>query len=1569
MNSQADKTHSEKMSASVLYQTLEAMHRQWRRVLFWNGLARFIIFFILGVLGLCVIDGLFQPVFLIRLCLVCVVMVALGVFIWRTCLRYVIRPYSPQSMAWILESVFPDFHERLISAVELASRGGDKGISEALVVQALSEAEREVQPLSPLAVFPLRWRVFRLPGVLVAGFIIAMLMPYLDPAQRLSRALFPSSRDASLGPNQLALYVGARVRDEGDTVYCRAYVRGGGRDGKPELVVKMTEIRRFVMEAEEGKGWYSFTLPDVAEDFTLWAVAGRLRSKTYTVSVRQRPKIKGIHLLVKSPEYTGVPVDTREGLSGDVRALQGSQVDVRVHSTQKLRRFSVTHDGERISQQTGDLGDWVDFSLRVIKDGHYTISMANVNGLRNQGDLTYAVKSLPDLPPDIYLSAPVKERHVTMAEQVAVFWEAADDYGIDTQSIVLRGANNVVAYQTRVDADRREWSFVPEMLGMKPGMSLFLFVSVFDEAGQSAETEPVKIILGGGELLDDLDVYLTLCDQLEVTLTRIRNELQAVATYTGYLESFDNQAEGDPHYGLMRDRKVDAVRDALQFSQTLTSAMMGRGTFPKSFHYAELLKLYQEQETLFSVPELTKRSSESALKRLNRMVNLQMRMVNALKEKGRQHQWSVLLPLKINSIQSMRMDEDVAAARRNLALTRAELSADFKEQWKHFPEQQTLAAMTIEQIIDVSLSVLQSAARENDRRFNDMRRLDRAATAIEKELRELGKQLRVLADRLKKGGSDSQWSEAGDLAASYVKITASEADPVRRADMTLVADRLTAAIANRNPEGIKDAAEALPVLQVDNRMGQLKNRLKKAQLDGRMLERGLTDSHSLHKEKEKLDALIRLLGDLETESNTLRELNQDDQFETVSQALGQARERLTVGAEALRSGHDISSVAAGISYANAVLETGLEALEKNEGVRRQKADIARADLRQSSVVRSDLLRALSAELYDAGDDLYLSEAPVAAVAEKLALETETLKRVAGTFRDAAARDVVLGRAPPERILEKAALANALDSARGQYVAEARKFLEQAAARLSDNPDQDTQAAADLLMSAGRIVENLARLARFHEQAEHGQLSKQDTDESHAAIIGELTDVLPRNLERALAIEKWFSEIKRAVKDITDSGRAPLVSEKQMSDLKWLFQRVTDDINTSNPDVMEKARRGMGGNGETTPDFNEWHALFAAISDKHDELTEGSFNPFEARAVIPTDADGLIKQTLRRLTDIKELARQAEAVKTELRNLEAESQMLKDQAAETMAAAMAEAPREQLKTLARAGEQFAKSDSSEERGMLLAAAEKEFPGGSDMAANLHKARLGLEKVAAARGEAEDLRTTLTALKRQVGQSIEEVESPFMEVYSRLLDHMRIPLFYLKANVMNELLNSASKNLQALMDTLEQVVVLAERSPLAAPVSPWAFTDDIHPSLFPPQAEDDLPALLEGMRGIMALGDIISQKQSSPGGSHQPTAGNVTEIVEMFENAAGLARKVAVDAVAGTGEPDTGKAAPVFQVSDPAPETVAGFRPWRAAGGGMPARDVKGMVNRYDPYYRDANRAYLEKVNREGRRWID
>lgn len=1544
-NDSVDTSKPALRPSGSIRQILAAMHKQWRRVLFWSGLTRFVLALIVSIAGLCVVDGLFQPVFLTRLLLVVIVMSVLGGFIWTTWLRYWIRPYSPKSMAWILESVFPDFHERLISAVELGGRGLHvKGISEALVYKALSEAEEEVHSLSPMAVFPMRWAIFRVPGVLLTVFLLAMLIPDLEAPQRLSRVLFPSPRDASLGSNQLVLYIGARVRDEGDTVYCRAYLKGGSKS-KPELVVKIKETRRFLMEPEESKGWYSYALPDVKEDFTIWVSAGKVRSKTYTVSVRPRPKIKRIEMIVQSPQYTGAPVETLAGLSGDIRVLQGSQVAVRVHSTQKLLSFSVTHDGERISQQMGDLGDWVEFPLHVVKDGHYTLSMANVNGLRNQGDLTYSVKSLPDLPPEIHLNNPVKEQHVEMTEDLVLSWEAADDYGIASQSVLFRGAGNVVAYKLDLKPEKRDWNFIPEKCGMRPGMKLFLSLRVTDEAGQRTEAGPVKILLGGGKILDDLDVYLTLCDQLELTLSRIRNELQAVATYAKYLESFDNQTGGDPHYRLMLDRKVEIVREALQFSQTVTLAMMDRGTFPKSSHYAELLKLYQEQEMLFSLPELTKRSPEPALKRLNRMVNLEISMVQALKEKGHQHQWSVLLPLKINSIQSVQMDEKPEIMRERLSLIYAELSSDFKKQFRHFPDEEELVTLKVGDIFARSLSALHSAVVENRRQFANMRRLDRAATAIEKELRGLEKQLRGLADELKKGGSDQQWNEARDLAANYANIAAGETDPARRADMQLVADRLTAAVANRYPEGIAAAAEALTVLQVDNRMGQLKNRLKNAQLDGRMLECALTDSdlQSTDNEKEKLDALIRFLGDLETESNTLRELDHDDQLGTIAQAVKQARECMVEGNKALQPDQDISIVADQISQGNDTLEKVFAALSENESRRRQKADSVRSNLIQAGELNSERVGELAEVLHDAADDLSLPEAPIATVAEQLSEEAGNLKRLAEKFRDEAVRDLMLGRTSPERLLEKTALANALDYAREEQVTGAQEFLEQTATRLSDNPNQDTQYAADLLRQAGQRVADVARLARLHERADLGQASKRAAEESHAAIIRELKDVLPDNLQRVLETEQRFSENAVALKRITTSYPPNEVSGNHEAELNRLRQKVADDLKALSPDMLENVQGEAGAKA-------------------HQELTplwEHSFETYQSTSPI---SDEFIQKMNKTLAESETFLREGAEAKAAMRNLEVMGQMFRDQATNTMAVALAAASEEQAKHIKQLSERFAKVTASKERRQLLAAAEKAFAGGSDMAANLHKARLGLGKMAEGQEQIGALRKIVSARKWQANQSVEGLESTLAEGDSSQLNDSRVSLAHLKANVENELFKPALKNLQAIKDTFADTARLADYYSSDDPEG-VRLPPPLDSLVFPLQSNDGSPALSEGMKGLMAL-----EKMAELEGFNQ-TDGNIKKAVQAFENAAVIARKVAVAAISGSGESGQGRVMPVLSAPEIPVEAEVGFRPWRGAGGGMSAGDMKGMVNRYDAYYRDANRVYLEKINREGRKWIE
>ena len=328
------------------------------------------------------------------------------------------------------ERVAPEFNQRLVTIAERQADGEPQPFLELLAADTLQLAG-EVAPerivRRPLLVGfssaafasagALLWLVFGASGFLGHG---ARLL-WAGPPKDIARQAF---YDIQIAP--------------GD----RTIRRGGSQTVSAQLVgFESASVRLFAryqdsskweeapMLPREGSTAYEFLFAGLPATVEYYAAAGRVRSKTYTLTVVDVPNVKRMRVTYRYPSWTGMPSDTEDPASGDLRAVEGSEAEIAIETDRPLSNGQlVLEDGQRITLERAD-GNWQRARLKIQADGAYHIAAIDRGeAVRLTDDFFIDVQK--DTQPLVRLLRPGRDARVLPIEEVPIAVEAADDFGL-----------------------------------------------------------------------------------------------------------------------------------------------------------------------------------------------------------------------------------------------------------------------------------------------------------------------------------------------------------------------------------------------------------------------------------------------------------------------------------------------------------------------------------------------------------------------------------------------------------------------------------------------------------------------------------------------------------------------------------------------------------------------------------------------------------------------------------------------------------------------------------------------------------------------------------------------------------------------------------------------------------------------------------------------------------------------------------------------------------------------------------------------------------------------------------
>jgi hypothetical protein len=493
----ATETGSSQQAMAHIYRVLDRSRLAWRVVESLDGLLK--AFAIVGgslIVGF-LADNFFHLPGPVRLVCALVVLAGLALMLARFVFYPLLSPMSDEMVAAHVERAFPGLDNSVINSVLLAGEKFRDPLTRRMAVSQILETAERVQTQEVRLRTGARglWRSGRWAlALLAAGLLYGVLFSsYFGNA--LLRFVHPTRYIPPITATRLEVSPGDTSLLQGASLAVEARVSGLLPENGRIFARSPSGERSSDSMAFEGNA-FTYGFANVQHDFTYRVEAGDAATPWYRVTVRNRPAVRSLDITYSYPAYTGVPDRTDAGASGDIRALVGTSVRLRVQTDRPVRvggielRPSAGPNEPTPAPESFALVPEADAILRgeftVTRSGRYLIGVADEAGVANSPQVR-RIEAVPDAPPRVSFEQPARDVAVAPDAKVALLAGAEDDFSLRELHLFV---------QRRAGADweiLQSWTYGPgahaaregcvldvRELGLKPGGALAYYMQASD---------------------------------------------------------------------------------------------------------------------------------------------------------------------------------------------------------------------------------------------------------------------------------------------------------------------------------------------------------------------------------------------------------------------------------------------------------------------------------------------------------------------------------------------------------------------------------------------------------------------------------------------------------------------------------------------------------------------------------------------------------------------------------------------------------------------------------------------------------------------------------------------------------------------------------------------------------------------------------------------------------------------------------------------------------------------------------------------------------------------------------
>jgi len=455
------------------YQQLAAQFRRvrraWRRAAVLSG-AAIVVSEGCGILAvLLLLDWLYKPLPTMRVAMWSLALIGIAYLLIRHVAAPLARRISDEQIALYIEEHRAELDGVMITAAEYGHKEGRQPGQAAMVDALLKEASaRSARTAASRVVDLSRLKKYGIAAIAGVGlYVVAGLLFPSAIAHHVGRVLTPwqaTTEDLPMRSPEEVLREPIRFTlSSGDA----RLVRGASfglevtLSRAPDQPVRLSfrpanaagQWQEIPLAEIEKLNAFKGALADVSEDLDFYVACGPDKSDTHRIAVYDPLVVQALEVVTHYPDYAGIPDRVERPSSGDVQALVGSTVTVRILTSTPLKQGRITWSDGRTQDMTVDpqVSATATVAFQVVKDADYNYAITDVNDQQARSASPLSVHAIPDAPPTIQVLSPHSPVTTQPIGEVDFQVEAADDFGVEGVDLVYsRLDEQGKPYETRV---------------------------------------------------------------------------------------------------------------------------------------------------------------------------------------------------------------------------------------------------------------------------------------------------------------------------------------------------------------------------------------------------------------------------------------------------------------------------------------------------------------------------------------------------------------------------------------------------------------------------------------------------------------------------------------------------------------------------------------------------------------------------------------------------------------------------------------------------------------------------------------------------------------------------------------------------------------------------------------------------------------------------------------------------------------------------------------------------------------------------------------------------------------
>jgi hypothetical protein len=422
----------------------------------------------------------------------------------RGCLLPLFRTRSLASIAQEVDSAHPSLEERFLTLTGFAQSQDAPELrgSDAMREKVAQQAASMSGGIAPASIIS-RAGLVRA-GKYLCGAAAALLLLFVVNFQQ-TKVLFQRfwSPGSDITMTRLVAKPGDIVVGTGDDVTLEITATGKAPEAADLFIRTANQNETISLQrAAPAEARFLYALDSVSDSFDYRARAGDGETAWHRVTVMDRPKISQVKLRIVPPAYSHLPVVVQVALPRQVRALEGSQLEVSFQSDQPLASMELKFaDGKTLPIAESPDHSY-HFNTALTNTIAFTPVFTSLHHLDNLAKPTCQIVVYPDQPPTVTLLSPESEIAARPDDKVKIDFEARDDFGVASAELEVTVKNEtnstpvVIPIPLQAEAGakkvRKQIELDLAKFNLKQDQELSYFIRVTDTKENSSQSAPDK---------------------------------------------------------------------------------------------------------------------------------------------------------------------------------------------------------------------------------------------------------------------------------------------------------------------------------------------------------------------------------------------------------------------------------------------------------------------------------------------------------------------------------------------------------------------------------------------------------------------------------------------------------------------------------------------------------------------------------------------------------------------------------------------------------------------------------------------------------------------------------------------------------------------------------------------------------------------------------------------------------------------------------------------------------------------------------------------------------------------